>query len=421
LISNFPSFPSFKVNSFFNDSNHKMWVATEKYGAYSINIDLSLDRIIQKSDGLCNNSVTGIIETTIGEYWISTLNGITLLDQDDNFFYNFSMSNGLPGLVFCPNAVLKDRDGKVWFGNEKGLLYFLPESISTEPTQRQLVISDIYVDAKRIDYNLVKTIGNPVEKITALKLRGKNNSIGFRIVDFTTPHIIESRYATKLQRRNAKEAPWVSTGTKGKIFYNALKPGQYILYFGLQDRTDIVLPQSIKTIHIRIVPEWYQSFKVLVVIIVLISVLVFLYFHRFRLLRSKFTAESANDVKIKYGFSRLDKKNSSKLFSDIQYHITTSQVYLNPDLKINDVALVMQHSTQEISQAINQNFGQGFTDFINTYRVDRIKEELKKSENKHLTLPAIANKGGFNSKSSFYRAFKKVTGQTPADYWSSFF
>ena len=73
-------------------------------------------------------------------------------------------------------------------------------------------------------------------------------------------------------------------------------------------------------------------------------------------------------------------------------------------------------STNEISQVLNQARNQSFSDFVNRYRVKEFKRQMEEGAFEKYTLVAIAQKSGFNSKTSFYRIFKNETGKTPADY-----
>ncbi|MEM6318074.1 MAG: helix-turn-helix domain-containing protein [Bacteroidota bacterium] len=55
-------------------------------------------------------------------------------------------------------------------------------------------------------------------------------------------------------------------------------------------------------------------------------------------------------------------------------------------------------------------------DFINRYRVQEVQAKLVDSKFDHYTILGIAQEAGFNAKSTFYTAFKKVTGMTPSAY-----
>jgi AraC-like DNA-binding protein len=101
----------------------------------------------------------------------------------------------------------------------------------------------------------------------------------------------------------------------------------------------------------------------------------------------------------------------------IEKHLLQSGIYTNPDLSVNMLAREMEIPTQEISAAINQVMHKNFFDLINEKRVEKAKELLD-SKIDLMTIEAIAYEAGFNSRASFYRAFKKITSLTPSAYIS---
>jgi AraC-like DNA-binding protein len=92
-----------------------------------------------------------------------------------------------------------------------------------------------------------------------------------------------------------------------------------------------------------------------------------------------------------------------------------NKIYLNPELSLSDVSVYLKTNNSILSAAINQNFNKNFNDFVNEYRVEEFKRISKLPENKNLTLLAIAFDCGFNSKATFNRAVKKVTGLSPKE------
>ena len=72
-----------------------------------------------------------------------------------------------------------------------------------------------------------------------------------------------------------------------------------------------------------------------------------------------------------------------------------------------------------LSQVINETIGQTFFDFINRYRIEEAKRLLTNPADKKITVLEVLYEVGFNSKSSFNKNFKKVTGQSPSEYLSS--
>ena len=71
------------------------------------------------------------------------------------------------------------------------------------------------------------------------------------------------------------------------------------------------------------------------------------------------------------------------------------------------------HLSQLILRAL---LGQNFFEFINAYRVSELKEKLENPENRQFTLLSLAFDCGFNSKTTFNTAFKRITGCTPSQY-----
>ena len=69
-----------------------------------------------------------------------------------------------------------------------------------------------------------------------------------------------------------------------------------------------------------------------------------------------------------------------------------------------------------VSQIINTITGDNFAHYINQYRVEAVKEMISSSEYENYNLLAMGLESGFTSKTTFYKAFKKVTGQTPNEY-----
>ncbi|CAA9274247.1 MAG: Transcriptional regulator, AraC family [uncultured Cytophagales bacterium] len=90
--------------------------------------------------------------------------------------------------------------------------------------------------------------------------------------------------------------------------------------------------------------------------------------------------------------------------------------YLAADLSLPDLARRLGMPVTLLSQVINEGTGKHFNDFINAYRVAEFLRQAQEPANAHLSLLGIALNSGFNSKSTFNRAFKKVTGTSPKEY-----
>ncbi|MEZ5194991.1 MAG: AraC family transcriptional regulator [Bacteroidales bacterium] len=96
--------------------------------------------------------------------------------------------------------------------------------------------------------------------------------------------------------------------------------------------------------------------------------------------------------------------------------LATEKIYLDKNLTIYDLAKKMNTGFRELSYILNKVMQTNFYGLVNEYRVNEAKEILSRKQFDHYSLDAISDKVGFRSRSSFYACFKKMTGQTPAEY-----
>lgn len=92
------------------------------------------------------------------------------------------------------------------------------------------------------------------------------------------------------------------------------------------------------------------------------------------------------------------------------------KAFLEPELALSDLAQRLGTNGSVLSTVVNTSFGKNFNDFVNEYRVEAVKKMLKDPSNSHYSLLGIGLECGFNSKSTFNRAFKKTTGLAPGDF-----
>lgn len=121
----------------------------------------------------------------------------------------------------------------------------------------------------------------------------------------------------------------------------------------------------------------------------------------------------------KYQTSLFNTEVLNQYRKELNELIETEQPYLDPFLTLKDLAEKLGIPSNYLSRLLNEGFEKNFSEFINTYRLNHFKESIKKSENKNLTILAIAYESGFNSKTSFNNFFKKAMGTTPSAYLKS--
>jgi AraC-like DNA-binding protein len=136
-----------------------------------------------------------------------------------------------------------------------------------------------------------------------------------------------------------------------------------------------------------------------------------------------FVTDTQNDVtggaKKKYSKSGLTDGEAKEIHETLILFMRTEKCYKQSDLTLNQLAKKLATHPNHLSQVINQFEQTNFYDYINTLRVEDLKERMVLPENQKYTLLSLALDSGFNSKSTFNKYFRKVTGLSPSEYMDS--
>ncbi|WP_139957183.1 helix-turn-helix domain-containing protein [Flavicella sediminum] len=110
------------------------------------------------------------------------------------------------------------------------------------------------------------------------------------------------------------------------------------------------------------------------------------------------------------------KEAKTEQFIKIENYIIENNSFTNPIITLESLAKDLGISTSLFSQLINQHAKKSFPDYINFFRVEQAKKMLMNSQYRQYTIVAIGLESGFNSKSTFYSAFKKHEKCTPTQF-----
>ncbi|WP_415918995.1 helix-turn-helix domain-containing protein [Tateyamaria sp. SN6-1] len=113
----------------------------------------------------------------------------------------------------------------------------------------------------------------------------------------------------------------------------------------------------------------------------------------------------------KYEKSALSAEASHRLGRKLRAAMEVDHLHRDPNLSLWALARHIGASPNYVSQTLNEEIGESFFDFVNGYRVAEAQKLLTTTNQSIL---AITYEVGFNARSSFYNAFKRITGQTPS-------
>lgn len=122
------------------------------------------------------------------------------------------------------------------------------------------------------------------------------------------------------------------------------------------------------------------------------------------------------DFMQKYSTVKLKDQLKESLVSQLIHSFEHDKIYTNPELKIGMLAETLDTKPHVLSTVINTKLGKSFNEFVNHYRIEEFIARSKDPSFSNHSIIGIAYDVGYNSKSSFYTAFKKHTGLTPTEF-----
>lgn len=118
----------------------------------------------------------------------------------------------------------------------------------------------------------------------------------------------------------------------------------------------------------------------------------------------------------KYGSFRLGEAEERNALEQLKRLLEQEKSFTDPDLTLGALAARLNLSPHRLSMLVNDKYGVSFSDFINKCRVEEFIARLNDPRFAHYTLHGLALEVGFNSKSAFNAAFKKMTGKPPSAF-----
>jgi ligand-binding sensor domain-containing protein/DNA-binding CsgD family transcriptional regulator len=251
-----------------------LWIGTFGGGLNKLNKKTNQWQLYTEDDGLCNNTIVGILEDKNRNLWLSTHKGLSRFDPEKEDFKNYYADDGLQHNEFNHGAFYKARGGRFYFGGINGVSAFFPEEIIKNLYKPPVVITEFKV-LNRENFQLKKSILETKE----ITLSWKDVfSIEFAALNYTSPG--KNRYAYKLE---GLEDKWIQLNHKREIILSSLPPGKYVLRVK-GSNNDGIWNEEGTSIKIIITPPFYSTWWFRVIVFLLVIFIVY-YWHQSRMKR----------------------------------------------------------------------------------------------------------------------------------------
>ncbi len=277
-----------RVYRIWGDKKGRMWFATETNGAYCYNSDGNTLEHYTVHEGLPSNNCLSFAEDHSGNVYVATSKGLAALDKYgkikvigkaqrldetdcrslmtdnmgniwfacktnllacynpiDSSFRFFSDESGLSRAGYKSNSFYRAPDGKLYFGNNKGVSFFDPALLLSSKEDFSISIRKMSLQDTAYLYSTTDT--------THLRYDENSFSFHFAAVNYAGLKNMYYRYMLK-----GFDKTWVNGTDVTMAVYHAVPPGSYTFrVMASKDGNDWI--NSFNEIHLIISPPFWKT------------------------------------------------------------------------------------------------------------------------------------------------------------------
>lgn len=385
--------------------------------------------------GIMEEKCAGVVSDATKHLWIASENGVFRLDTRTRTLSRFGRAEGLNADII--NKLYIDDQQRVWVATANGL-YTMPLTRLRHWRRNvniRFVLYHITMGGNRVDYAGETKINNKKQINVSWNLFSDEVHMMPIVEDYAYPK--GRLYEYRLDNSDH----WQLLAGGKDITLRNLQLGSYKLYLRIAGT-----PGTESVFKVKVRPS-AMAIVELIIVLLFVGVLIYLrrYHHYTRdllterddmekalieadqlqqqeelehdgaLPAEQTDEEPAEAAPAKYQHMQLDSDWSADIVQKMQHLMEDKKLYLNPNLKMSNVANLLHISPTRLSQVFSQVIGQNYYDYVNGYRLREFKRLIDEGEYKRYTLISLSAKCGFK-KTSFFSTFHKVEGMTPTEY-----
>ena len=387
---------------------------------------------------LCEGTSYGFLDDMKGSFWFATDRGLYRTNYQLQNLQHFGYGEGLMCQFINSNGTKMDAQGNVWIGTSNGLMEVNRKALEYWQSHNpyRLNLYDIRRGSDLMDFAEEETAND--ERRINLSWNFVSSKLAFRVLlqDYARP------FGRLYQYKLDGEKEWCSVNDGKDVELTGLMLGVHDLRVRLAGA-----PGTEQVYKITVLPSWLAILEVVIFIAAIVLLLMWRNYHKQtkvllqerdeiegalmeveqeqqkaemesderRVKSEEFNGDASSNGSQKYARVKVDEQEFADIASRMKAYIEEKRCFINPELKMSDLADILGLSSSKLSQVFSLYLKENYYEFINRYRLEEFKRLIDEGEYKKYTLTALSEKCGFK-KSSFFSTFRRVEGMTPTEY-----
>jgi two-component sensor histidine kinase/streptogramin lyase len=245
------------INSIAPVNETQLVLGTNESGIIHFNTDTKLATSLHY---LTSTQIQEILIDDKSNYWISTVNGLHMLNVQEDSLIHFGLDDGLQSMIF--NSASTTGENRVfYFGGDNGINKFIPKDIKLFKTNLPVHIDRISVNNEPISWSL----NQPIYTMKNISLSHIENDISISFTSNSYLHTDSYQFEYAIN-----DEVWKSLGNQRNLILSNLSPGNYSIAIRSLNHDNFASEPY--TLAIEIKPPWYNTllFRVIFVLAIIV-------------------------------------------------------------------------------------------------------------------------------------------------------
>lgn len=218
--------PNNYISAIVRTKSGEIWISTYGGGIFQLDESQAIRRIMTVREGLLDNNICTLVESSDQRLWMSTVNGLIMFDPAKDEVRNYHRHNGIDIREFTLHSGIALPDGSLCFAGSNGFVTFHVEAMDKNNNIPPVVLEQLSVNNHPVKVGDESAILDKVlDGMETIRLDYNENNFSITYQALNYIYATQNQYAYKLE---GYDTDWNYVGERNSAFYTNLSPGKYV-------------------------------------------------------------------------------------------------------------------------------------------------------------------------------------------------
>ena len=263
--------PNNYISAITRTQSGDIWVSTYGGGLFQFDPSQGIRRVMTAKEGLLDNNICSLVESSDRKLWMSTVNGLTMFDPAGNEVRNYHRHNGIDIREFTLHSGIALPDGNLCFAGSNGFVTFQVEAMDKNENIPAVVLEQLSVNNQPVMVGDESAIlDKTLDGMETIRLHYNENNFSITYQALNYIYSTQNQYAYKLE---GYDTGWNYVGERNSAFYTNLSPGKYVFRVKASNNDDVWNETGRSLVIIVQPPLWRTWYAYLFYVIVFAAII----------------------------------------------------------------------------------------------------------------------------------------------------